>query len=128
MDLILSDVQIGEEEVTYWHKPVNAALNVFLTHRLLGIDSTTGKDMIKADIVMGGDHGQRKFLMLVKVIGRRADGSVSSVSLLKITQIDCQKNTYEMLKKMIAAPINEGLEELLGDGVFLNFYQHKIFS
>ena len=57
-----------------WTKPLNKALNVSMATRLFNrkerVKKTIKLDNI--DLVFGGDHGQRRFQMMVKVIARNS--------------------------------------------------------
>ena len=56
-------------------------------------------DMNNVDLVLGGDYGQRKFRMLIKIIVRKESMKVIEWTV-KIAHIDCKKN-YQVLQQTI---------------------------
>jgi hypothetical protein len=107
-------VDLGGKKINYWYKDVEEAL----THRLhldgkaFSYDYFTRFDSL--DVVVGGDHGQRKFRMVMRVIYRnKADPTVPPVMhMIKIGHIDCTKDTREILEQTIGIPINEGIKKI----------------
>ena len=70
------------------------------------------------DLVFGGDHGQGKFRAVVKVTLRHNDDALKNeTSILKVGHVDCEKDTYDILKNTIAAPLNESLKQIVGTGL-----------
>ncbi len=60
------------------------------------------------DIVVGGDHGQRKFRMVVWLIYQnKANAEVPDVMhTIKVGHIDFAKDSQEILDSTISSPIN----------------------
>jgi hypothetical protein len=87
---ICNQVKLGKEKVHYWTKPIIPALNYSMTSRLLSSHDDHGKynkeDIHKFDFVLGGDHGQRQFRMVMKIIARAADDTVLDSWVIKVAQ------------------------------------------
>ena len=123
-DPICGKIKIGKEKITYWTKAIIPALNFSLTSRL----TSNGKyqnAIKKFDFVMGGDHGQRKFRMVLKIIGRAGDNTIVDSWVIKVAHIDCVKDTYEVLKKTISESLNACLNKLLANGMKVNLFQNE---
>ena len=91
----LSDMKVVKgEEICFWNKPLQQSLSSALSLRLFSnnksnYDSDKGIDSV--DLVIGGDHGQRKFRMMMKVIIRKLDMKKMDEFVLKIGHVDCKK-------------------------------------
>ena len=111
VDPVGGSVVIGTDKIDYWTKPLVSALNFAITSRLgvIGIK--------KFDLVMGGDHGQRKFLMVIKIIARSIDDDIVDHWVIKVAHIDCVKDAYQVLKETIMVDLNNSLKKLLMDGM-----------
>ena len=60
---------------------------------------------------MGGDHGQRAFRAAVHAV-LRSEGGLKKELTFTIGEIDCTKDTSEVLKKSLAPHINSGLNRI----------------
>jgi hypothetical protein len=58
------------------------------------------------DIAFIGDHGQGKFNSVLKIT-IRGDGKKVTSMVLKVGHIDCKKDTYEVIKRSIARPLDD---------------------
>jgi hypothetical protein len=113
---ITRSVDLNGKQIYYWYKDIQEAV----THRLnldgkaYTYDYFTRYDSL--DIVVGGDHGQRKFRMVMRLIYRnKANAEVPAVMhTIKVGHIDCAKDTREILESTISSPINEGLRKIFG--------------
>ena len=77
----------------------------------MAIDSSESIDSFESVyLVIGGDHGQGKFRSVMKVILRNRYGKNVNHFCIKVNHIDCEKDTYEVLKKSIAAPLNADIK------------------
>ena len=70
------------------------------------------KPFQKVDIIVGGDHGQEKFHAYIKTILRDGEDNILDMFVSKVGHIDCKKDTYDVLKKSIAGPLNEAMKRL----------------
>jgi len=67
------------------------------------------------DVVFGGDHGARRFRAVIQLIFRNADCHVNPYSVtMHMGNIDCNKDTREILQKTITTELNEGLRLIAG--------------
>ena len=61
---------------------------------------------------VGGDHGQGAFRAPLKFNFLFSDNSYSSYETLFL-QVDCDKESYDLLQKMLATPLNTGLRSIM---------------
>ena len=112
-------ITIDDNVIHYWTKPLLPLLNFSLSHRLFKRCNSAYKDkrdvsqLDNVDLVIGGDHGQRKFRMVLKIICRKEDMSVIDSWVVKIGHIDCKKDTYDVLKQTIIPFINHDINKLI---------------
>jgi hypothetical protein len=80
------------------------------------------------DVVLGGDHGQRKFRMVIRVIYRnKSNRNIPAFShTLKIGHIDCIKDTREVLERTIGIATNDGCKALFGKFMVLDRGNHTV--
>ena len=103
------------KQIHYWTKSIPDILVTCLKRKLdlLAIDSSESIDSFESvDLVIGGDHGQGKFRSVMKVILRNRYGKNVNHFCIKVNHIDCEKDTYEVLKKSIAAPLNADIKSI----------------
>ena len=111
VDRICNSKIVSDEDITYWTKPICQCLDFSLIHRL-GKKQSIIDTCKSIDLVMGGDHGQRKFRMVMKVIVRYGEAHAKDTHVIKLAHIDCVTETYDVLKASIAPPLNRCLNEL----------------
>ena len=70
------------------------------------LDTITIDSVESLDLVIGGDHGQGKFRSVMKIILRNQDLKNVNQFCIKIDHIDCEKDTYEVLRDSITSPLN----------------------
>jgi hypothetical protein len=106
----------------FWYKN----LDEVVIHRLtLDIQQWTEFIFIQYDsinIVIGGDHGQRKFRMVIRLIYRnKSNPNIPEIShILKVGHINCIKDTRIVLEKTIGEKINNGCKALFGKNIIMN--------
>ena len=83
--------------IHYWTKSLIDILETSLKHRFQ-LSSIDMNGLSGVDLVIGGDHGQRKFRCMMKVILRDKDGKNVDSFCIKIGHIDCEKDKYKVLK------------------------------
>ena len=71
--------------------------------------------MSKIDIVIRGDHSQRKFRSVSKFIMRDKEGYNKDSCVIKNGHIYYTKDIYEIFQQTIATPINDHLKYLMHD-------------
>jgi len=115
VDPVSNTVQIKGEHIFYWTKPLIQTLSSSISCRVYSTNDNinTYKGIHKIDLILGGDHGQRMFRMLFKVIVRKADNTKIDEFVVKIGHIDCKKDTYEVLKQTITPSLNTDIKALL---------------
>ena len=65
-----------------------------IANRLYGFDNdnaSSHRDLNHLDLVIGGDHGQSTFRLVIKLIMRRQDMSVMNTVVIQLGEIDCKK-------------------------------------
>ena len=117
-------VVVDGEEMYFWNKPLIPSLSSGLSFRLFS-NNTNDKGIDNVDLVLGGDHGQRKFRMLMKVIMRKEDMTKIDEFIIKIAHIDCKHETYHSLRSTITPTINCDLNELKGKKVLVFRMEHE---
>jgi hypothetical protein len=106
------------KKIHFWTKPIGkvleASVATFVNEKTLSDDDilATVKGI---DIVFGGDHGQGKFRSVIKIIVRGVEKKVTSM-VMKVGHIDCKKDTYEVIKRSIALPLNDSLAKVIESG------------
>ena len=84
---------------------VTCALPYVLQHDVL-------QNAAKVHLVLGADHGQGAFLGTVKVIFKDANNRTVGSYELVMGQIECKKDTFDLLKQTIFPTWNESLHRL----------------
>jgi hypothetical protein len=82
------------------------------------IDLSLLPNLIKVDIIVGGDHGGGKFRMSMKVNFHLAEKKTHSY-LTQIASVSFSKDKLEILKETVLVPIGEGLQLVVSGGKFL---------
>ena len=127
VDPICEDIEINGKRLFYWTKPLLKTLESSISTRIYGYDSgdKTDKAVDSVDLVIGGDHGQSCFRMVVKVILRKEDLTIIDTIINKIAHIDCKKDTYEVLQQTICPAINNDINDLIDGNKQLIIYREK---
>jgi hypothetical protein len=109
-------VDLNGEKINYWCKDIQEAVthHLQLDGRAYSYDYFTDFDPL--DVVVGGDHGQLKFRMVMQLISqKKAKTEVPAVMhTIKVGHIDCAKDTREILESTIGTHINEGIQKNFG--------------
>lgn len=115
LDPISNEKVIDGKNVFFWHKDISEVvvhrIKLELKHR--GPQFLSQYNVL--DVVLGGDHGARRFRAAVKLIFRRKDQpDVKTTSIiLQVGHIDTAKDTYEILQQTLAQPLNEGMHRII---------------
>ena len=107
---------LEKKTISFWFKRIDDILSHCLKKVHEEDENFTYKS---ADIIVGVDHGQRKFRALLKIILRNADGETVLQRVIKIGHIDCEKDTAEIFQNTIGGPINESLKRVAGKGLLV---------
>ena len=102
VDLYKTDAQ---EIIEYWYKPVDELLK----HNINDvIDEKTALKMTGVDMIVEGDHGKGRFRLVLMLIIR-----LSNIPPVKtrfvLGEIDCRKDSVDILKKTFMMQQNENL-------------------
>jgi hypothetical protein len=116
------------QSINHWTKPLIPSLHFSLSYRLFGSnnDKRDVRDVhqiCKVDIVIGGDHGQKKFRMVAKIICRNGNDDVIDSWVIKIGHIDHNNETYDILRRTITPQLNNDINKLLEGNKVLNLYK-----
>jgi hypothetical protein len=113
---ICDSIVLNNTKVYFWYKKINEAI----LHRLKVEVNARGTPFIRqydqADIVFGGDHGARRFRAVIKFILRnKDDNTIEPYSVvIHVGNVDCKKDTREVLEKTIGNELNESLKLIVG--------------
>jgi hypothetical protein len=99
----------GKEKITFWYKPVDAVLQHEISNLL---DEDSFKLLKHADIVVGGDHGKGKFRMVLMLLLRFTDPAKNKRHRFVVGEIDCKKDTSEVLKQTFMREQNAALKRI----------------
>jgi hypothetical protein len=106
--------------IHFWTKPIAKLLEVAVTTHAKEKGITTDEAALarlkSIDVVLGGDHGQGKFRSVIKIILRDNEGKMVDTMVMKVGHIDCQKDTYEVLRSSVAGPLNQSMQEVFDSG------------
>jgi len=117
----LGDTALIPETKKVWIENVNVTysfvnLDALILQKLL---ERFDESILSADVIVGGDHGQGAFRSPVKIILLYVDRKISVESWFG--EVVCTKDTFDLLNKTLAGPINHGLrcmmEKDLASGV-----------
>ena len=121
--------ECGTRTKVSWHMPVDELL-LFNTNKALLAHSFDCLNLCNAHVILVGDHGQGAFrmmatlLLIVRQHRRPRRSTVNEYIGTKLAlevdgqcgYIQCQKDTYNVLKDTIAIPINEDLWRVKNKG------------
>jgi hypothetical protein len=95
----------------YWYKDIQE----LLTRQIAGehINQQAGFSYSSVDFVISADHGQGSFRAGVKVIFRNADNSIKATAIYGLGEIECAKDTGELLALAFIPKLNASLEEII---------------
>ena len=112
----------------YWTKPLNKALNVSMATRLFNQKERV-KETIKldnVDLLFGGNHGQWRFWMTVKVIVRNSSMTCIDEWSIKVAHINCKKDMYHVLWNTITPKLNEDLKLLMENDTKVPVFKNMV--
>ena len=103
-----------KEKIEWWYKPVDKVVEAHLK-KVFGKRRRRGRnaqDLDRVAIVIGGDHGQGAFIMIVKIMLYFKDGDKIKTEShqLDVGHVDCRKDNYEVLSKTLLGKIGESLK------------------
>ena len=78
------------------------------------------------DIVVGGEHGQRKFRSICNFILIYINVKNLNSYVIKNVHIDCEKNAYDVLNISIVKPLNDEMKIIMNEDIcFLMWNEDK---
>ncbi len=100
-----------DHSLDYWYKDIKE----LLTCQIAGehINQQAGFSYSSVDFVIGADHGQGSFRAGVKVIFRDADNSIKATAIYGLGEIECAKDTGELLALAFIPKLNASLKEII---------------
>ncbi len=115
LDPICGEAEFDGKQVSFWHKSIDDVLLHWLKLELKHGGSSFFSNFTTVDVVFGGDHGAWRFRAVVKIIFRNADRpDVFTHSItLQVGHINCEKDTYEVLKGTIGVQLNDILWQIV---------------
>jgi hypothetical protein len=116
---ISDSVKVGRTQVHFWYKKIDEVVchRVKTELKMRGQDFFTKKGYSSLDVVLGCDHGARRFRAQLRLIFRNSgDKQVEPYSItLCVGSIDCAKDTREVLEKTIGKYLNESLHVIINN-------------
>ncbi|CAB9516299.1 hypothetical protein SEMRO_773_G200460.1 [Seminavis robusta] len=100
-----------------WYRPIDKAFKWLINKDLTSTGPTvlnrTDVSQIKeCHILLGGDHGQGAFHVVVTVLLFFKNSSLAFQGDILCGHIDCQKDTYAVLERTITDPLNNSLNRI----------------
>ena len=94
--------------IEYWYKLVDELID----HDIKDVpDETTAQKMTSVDMIVGGDHGKGRFCLVLKLI-IRLDGDPPIKKRFVLGEIDCKKDSVDILKNTFMVQQNERLSSI----------------
>jgi hypothetical protein len=100
-----------DRTLDYWYKDLVGLLSVQIARE--HDNQPAGFTYTSVDLVIGADHGQGSFRAGVKVIYRKHDRSVAATAIYGLGEIECQKDTGELLAKSFLPKLNSALKRII---------------
>jgi len=101
---VTKKVRIGNENVIYSYVPLDELVSEKLLERF-------DENVMSADIILGGDHGQGAFRSPVKIIMTFVDHKKTVECWFG--EVECKKDNFEVIKGTLAGPMNMGLRRMM---------------
>jgi hypothetical protein len=119
---IAGTVEYMDRALDYWYKDLDVLLTKQIAREHI---NQPGFSYTSVDIVVGADHGQGSFRAGVKVIFRNADDSVQATAIYGLGEIECVKDTSELLALAFTPKLNSALKRMIsyerdGNGKIVN--------
>jgi hypothetical protein len=96
--------------IHYWYKPLDQLLKRYLVH-------TFQKEWRFLKFTLGADHGAGAEQVGVLVEAFTAENKLDYSEVFRIGEIECTKETTEILLQTLATHVNCGLTKMVQDGV-----------
>jgi hypothetical protein len=107
---IVDTVQYMDRTLEYWYKDLDSLLTKQIAREHI---NQPGFSYSSIDFVVGADHGQGSFRAGVKVIFRNADGSLEAMAIYGLGEIECTKDTAELLALAFTPKLNLAFHRII---------------
>jgi hypothetical protein len=107
---VIGTVQYMDRTLNYWYKDVEGLLAGQIAKEHI---NQPGFSYASVDFVIGADHGQGSFRASVKIIFHHDDGSIEATAISGLGEIECQKDTAELLALAFTLMLNATLKRIV---------------
>ena len=104
---VVGTVQYMDRTLDYWYKDLEGLLVGQIAKEHINQPAFS---YASVDFVIGADHGQGSFRAGVKIIFRNDDGSIEATAIYRLGEIECQKDTAELLALAFTPRLNAAFE------------------
>jgi hypothetical protein len=94
-----------------WHKDLVGLLTVKIGSK--HSNQPAGFSHASVDFVIAADHGQSSFRAGAKAICRKADGSIAATAICGLGEIECAKDTGDLLALAFLPKLNTALKRII---------------
>jgi hypothetical protein len=103
-------VQYMDRTLDYWYKDLEGLLAGQIAKEHINQPAFS---YASVDFVIGADHGQGSFCAGVEIIFRNDDGSIKATAIYGLGEIECQKDTAELLALAFTPKLNAALKRIV---------------
>jgi hypothetical protein len=107
---VVGTVQYMDRTLDYWYKDLEDLLVGQIAKEHI---NQPGFLYTSVDFVIGADHGQGSFRAGVKVIFRNDDDSIEATAIYGLGEIECAKDTGELLALAFTPKLNAALKRII---------------
>jgi hypothetical protein len=107
---VVGTVQYMDRTLDYWYKDLEGLLVGQIAKEHINQPAFS---YASVDFVIGADHGQGSFRAGVKIIFRNDDGSIEATAIYGLGEIECQKDTAELLALAFTPRLNAALKRIV---------------
>jgi hypothetical protein len=107
---VVGTVQYMDRTLDYWYKDLEGLLTGQIAKEHVNQPAFL---YASVDFVIGADHGQGSFRAGVKIIFRNDDGSIEATAIYGLGEIECQKDTAELLALAFTPKLNAALKRIV---------------
>jgi hypothetical protein len=104
---VVGTVQYMDRTLDYWYKDLEGLLTGQIAKEHVNQPAFS---YASVDFVIGAGHGQGSFRAGVKIIFRNEDGSIEATAIYGLGEIECQKDTAELLALAFTPKLNAALK------------------
>jgi hypothetical protein len=107
---VLGTVQYMDRTLDYWYQDLEGLLAGQIAKEHINQPAFLHTFV---DFVIGADHRQGSFHACVKIIFRNDDGSIKATAIYGLGEIECQKDTAELLALAFTPMLNAALKRIV---------------